>query len=96
MPTVNSSLHLNKRSSLFHRQDFLQLFPKLHAGPVQAAAHRAQGQVQDFGDGLVTTTIHLPQHEHHAVLFGQLRNGVPHLAAAFLAFQLLAGAVGRA
>ena len=60
---------------------------------MQPATHGADGHLQYFGDGLITTAVDLPQNQPGAILLAELADGLMDLAAAFLLFEPLVGAV---
>src|SRR6185312_16824166 len=79
-------------------QDLFQFGAQLHSGAVQAAAHRADRQIEDGADRLVVAAVQLSQHYDRPMLLGELRQGGLHLPGEFLAFEAVFGrrfAAGR-
>ena len=55
---------------------------------MQPAADGSDRQIEDFGDGFITATVDFPQDEHLAMFFGELRQSLADLSAAFVHFDL--------
>ncbi len=69
---ARSKRHLVSILSVVFAHDGFELFFELQAGAVEATADRTDGQIKDFGDGVVIAAIDLAENNNRAVLFAQL------------------------